>query len=85
MKKSTADRDEKRINERINELAHEYDTLPRRDPRRAEIANEISELRLRLHQLKKQPNTKSLHAGATNPSADKLFLDPTVLLRLIQK
>ena len=39
MKKSSADQNEKSINERTNEFAREYDTLPRRDPRRAEIAN----------------------------------------------
>ena len=39
------------INRRIDELAQEYEQVPSYDPRRAEIANEISALRLLLKEI----------------------------------
>jgi hypothetical protein len=52
MEKSRAE-NTREINQRINELAREYDgTLPG-EPRREEIATEISQLQLRLQDLQK--------------------------------
>ncbi len=45
---------ENEINQRINELAQEYDSLLPGQERRSEIANEICELRLRLQWLKRK-------------------------------
>jgi hypothetical protein len=42
----------KGINRRIDELALEYEQTPLRDPRRAEIASEISTLRLLLEEIR---------------------------------
>jgi hypothetical protein len=39
------------INQRIDELAREYGRTPRRDPRREEIAKQLSELCLMLDRL----------------------------------
>jgi hypothetical protein len=54
MNKSNAQQDENEINQRINELAQEYDSLLPGQERRSEIANEICELRLRLQWLKRK-------------------------------
>ena len=54
MNQSKAPQDENEINQRINELVQEYDCLLPGQERRSEIANEISELRLRLQWLKRK-------------------------------
>jgi hypothetical protein len=54
MNKSNAQQDENEINQRINELAQEYDSLLPGQERRSEIAHEICELRLRLQWLKRK-------------------------------
>ena len=45
------------ISRRMDELAREYQSTPPGDPRRQEIADEISTLSLRLQVLNKQPSS----------------------------